>query len=342
MEILHSPAWGHLIRAAESMVRLPPSLEWRVCRDILKEHPGGKLFRSCKFVGRRVSRVARRTIDRVCEVLPGRLCVLASNEMPSVEFLRQAVFLMEFVRLLSGRRESPAVVLIMLDIPKVAPRTRGKNVACPDKVNSGACFNRKAILVWRKEEMLKVLIHELVHAYSLEEGIFDDRELMRLHENLFALSPESMRAPKEAVTEVITALITSVLHAHMTHSDPWRVWEQQTVWCLDRVALIRPLIHRDETTGAYVQSTDMLSYYVLKAGWMLMVLKGGQHLAGTFLRNTVLGTQAGPTALLRPPMRLVRAYRPSASRCGSSLRMTPPGILGDPAPSDLQDTVVSL
>lgn len=40
----------------------------------------------------------------------------------------------------------------------------------PDNINSGSCIAFDSIVIWRTEEILKVLIHELIHFFMLDFG----------------------------------------------------------------------------------------------------------------------------------------------------------------------------
>lgn len=202
------------------------------------------------------------------------------------------------------------IVVMMLDIPKV---WRGH--ADPMAINSGVCYGGSVILIWRMEELFKVLIHEHVHAFGL------DRLPSIMMPSVVDLAPGSASSPTESVTEAITALLSSILEGILTGRPADDVFRDQVVWCTHRAAFVWRELPRGP--DGVVQSTDAVAYYVVKTLW-LWEMCHDTSLKGVFLGGTVLGTAGGGAAGVRrgKPPRWLR-WRVT----DDSLRMSPPGLL---------------
>lgn len=154
------------------------------------------------------------------------------------------------------------------------------NKSLPDKanivlstinVNSGYCISKRnqpslfEIYVFRAEEHIKVLIHELIHALGLDRK-FNDYDLN--HEIMFNINGRRNRISSnmpislcETYTEILALLIysryyhlsihTQIEHSLITVAKILRYYEYNSLLDLSK--------------GVFKQRTNVLSYYILKA-----------------------------------------------------------------------------
>lgn len=246
-------AWKRTFQDVLHETRVPP-VQW-----IRKVHALKNLeaFKAASFIAPSIRKRMLETVDY--EWSPKEhlhlFCVTPDSDAESVAFV--CMLVTEFFRRVFHRNE-PDVNIVLLDIPKLFPPAL-KNFADPEYVNSGVTFGSHTILIWRKEELTKVLIHELVHAYQMDRFI-PDKELSALFHQLFTISGDSACVPREAVTELVTMVISAIL----VSPDNYRsVFAHQVSWGWHQSRLIVSKLPRD-ARGRMIQKTDVLSYYVLR------------------------------------------------------------------------------
>lgn len=99
----------------------------------------------------------------------------------------------------------------LLDDKKV---NHGNHILVPDEVNSGEAYvidNSSVISIWRKEELLKVTIHELIHGL-LYDYRNDSADIVTYYQKKYNITSERVNT-YEAYTEIFTDLIHSYLLA---------------------------------------------------------------------------------------------------------------------------------
>ena len=259
------------------------------------------------------------TVEWCWEALPGRLYLVYDQQHKDVveAYARCAWIISEYMWRLTRHKPAapPAVMLVLHDAPK-----KWDGCACPRAINSGVCFGDYFIMVWRMEEMFKVLIHEHVHAYKWDV-------LPVKHIEFIKVAPTSARAPREAITETITTLMTSHIESLLTGSPMKDILREQVGWATNQAAYLWSVLPKDKE-GRFIQATDAVSYYILRALWLWDLhpdVDGCEELRGLFLQNTLFpearkGTLDSRKLRYRLPVRRFRKVKPS-------LRMSPPGLL---------------
>jgi len=157
--------------------------------------------------------------------------------------------------------------IFMVHNPKTYSRSIGGLVGTPTNVNSGRAIGNK-VFIWRKEEICKVFIHEMVHLLELDMGGSRDsvnKNLMGVLDVKFTKS--SIYSLHESFTETVTKILYSKFLAQMrgTHFDT-ELYTQVT-WSLQQCANILHLNGIRDFTKEFIieQDTFMYEYYVLHA-----------------------------------------------------------------------------
>ena len=99
----------------------------------------------------------------------------------------------------------------LLDVKRVLDND---NIFDKEEVNGGACGSmddRCDITVWRKEEVLKVSIHELIHGLSYDYKE-DSTDILNHYKGKYDITSEKVNT-YEAYTEIFAALLHSYLIA---------------------------------------------------------------------------------------------------------------------------------
>jgi hypothetical protein len=151
-----------------------------------------------------------------------------------------------------------------------APKTLGD----PIRINSGYTEfvgrTRRKVVIYRREELLKVLTHEMIHALGLD-GNQNDPGHSRALADRFCLcdrSDTSMTRPEEAYTDAWAIIINASLR-NTPIEDEQRHCVQQCAALLVWFGFSSiEDFERDSGSGpqrCLPQSTSLLSYYVLKS-----------------------------------------------------------------------------
>lgn len=209
-------------------------------------------------------------------------------------YINRFIHICNFISQLALQPQHIIIIYIDIDIDKKVPKN-GINTCEPEHINSGVCINREVIIVFRREEATKVVLHELIHAYNLD--LVQHQASMMTLRDLVPIDKESVFLPNEAVTDAIAL----ILYAYL--STPWfkdmsasERFEQDCMWTYIQAAKILKLNkvklkgkHNNDTSNVMHQSTACMSYYVLKAAlfweiqknkniFLFKVLLGGSNL----------------------------------------------------------------
>ena len=106
--------------------------------------------------------------------------------------LQLIVWRIECMRYLFNNNKKLELWIIPTKYKKEIPKNK---IITPDVINSGSCYifsenENGIIMLWRKEELLKVLLHELCHSFKLDrkyigqEEVYAEYYALLLHINL--------------------------------------------------------------------------------------------------------------------------------------------------------------
>tara|TARA_B110000879_G_scaffold191802_1_gene257281 strand:+ start:446 stop:1513 length:1068 start_codon:yes stop_codon:yes gene_type:complete len=98
-----------------------------------------------------------------------------------------------------------------------------------DQVNSGSCMKQRnggksIIHIWRKEEILKVTLHEIIHALRLD-NYTDDDTIIRHYENKYDINVSKINT-HEAYTEIWANLVNCFLISQKYNTSPKKVFSK--------------------------------------------------------------------------------------------------------------------
>lgn len=136
------------------------------------------------------------------------ICYSTESEEEIKEFLQIVTGIVSFMDHVSHNEEINKLTLsfYLLDDKK---EVRDVDILGPDEVNGGATIMtyNPSIIMWRKEEICKVLIHELVHAFAYDhsrEG--DTSDIIKHYQQKYDVSSQTLNI-FEAYTEIWAELI---------------------------------------------------------------------------------------------------------------------------------------
>lgn len=151
-----------------------------------------------------------------------------------------------------------------------------KDQLCPNNINSGCSVKGEYVMVWRREEVRKVLIHELVHLYDFD---------IIMHPNYNAIEREIHKKFKisgidyvnEAYTEIFALIIHTMYVSHRNQENVNIGLTYELLFSLLQCAKIIKFFDGDNYDSLqhikFKQSTSVLSYYIIKTLLLININK---------------------------------------------------------------------
>lgn len=144
----------------------------------------------------------------------------------------------------------------------------------PNHVNSGSTSNRSYIQIWRKEEMFKVFIHELIHLFSY--GFVDNRGIAKKSlKDKINIDKNCLILPNEAYVDTWAIILNSLYLANrLKLKDMFQfILKNEIYFCMYQTAKI--IKHYGFTKfddlfdknhpKEIKQGTSVFSYYIIKS-----------------------------------------------------------------------------
>jgi hypothetical protein len=135
----------------------------------------------------------------------------------------------------------------------------------PIHINSG--FSSSHIVIWRRQEILKVAIHELLHLYSIDlsDEYFKNHDIFKIFENNNTPTNNTISEPRwnEGITEALATIIHLSIMRHLYQTDSANLY---LMLDLERshAKLIASLIYNKYLPSESKESTSVFSYFVVK------------------------------------------------------------------------------
>lgn len=142
------------------------------------------------------------------------------------------------------------------------------NLLSSTNINSGSSISGINIMIWRKEEIYKVLIHELIHFFEIDFNIFDEG-YTKLNKYLCKkYNIEFIDCPNESYTECLAILINSCFVSFHTNIaiDQILLYEMiYTIFQISKILTFFEINSSDELyTKKITQTTSVFSYFIVK------------------------------------------------------------------------------
>ena len=165
-----------------------------------------------------------------------------------------------------------SIVLIGYEGKRVLPASKAPITAF--HVNGGVTWWNDMmldarVLVYRREEIIKVLTHELIHAFNL-----DEKHIERKHEEWFN-SHFGIRCKSitlnESFTDALAVLINTVVYSRVSNTDVHANLRREIRHMVKTAATVlnhlgyQKIGNKLKIPGQVCENTHVTSYYVLKA-----------------------------------------------------------------------------
>ena len=154
------------------------------------------------------SRVCRSIINKLTNCIrfenEDRLILIYYEDFKDVK-IKYIDSILNFLDNFTKKRNKYKLIIYLSDEPK---NLNSKlNYIGPDNVNSGYSISNRCVCIWRKEELNKVLFHEMVHYLNLH--LIDYQYLFNDYFTKFNLESKFLNA-NEAYTEILALFLLSV------------------------------------------------------------------------------------------------------------------------------------
>jgi hypothetical protein len=203
----------------------------------------------------------------------GTINILFVNEY-NIEQLEK--YMMNIIQTLyeySIKKRKVNIIIILTDFKKQLPDNK-ENVIDIHNVNSGMS-DGKNIIIWRFEEIKKVLIHELIHHYCLDFGYMDDHSQKKYYEAKLYKNYNIINKNGIIINEGITEILATIINCITTDADDltkllvYETWHSfiQVSKILNHYGFkkIDEFIGLDKTDKMWRENTNIFSYYFIKS-----------------------------------------------------------------------------
>lgn len=159
------------------------------------------------------------------------------------------------------------IVLFMGKNKKFIPSNSQMELT-PNEINSGSSIEGTIIMIWREEEIYKVLIHELIHYFGIDFHTSDKiyPKINSLFSQNFIIN--GIDRVNESYTEILALTINSIIFSHIFNVNFYDVIAYEKLFSYFQVAKICTIFnyksYSELKKKGIKQSTSACSYYVIK------------------------------------------------------------------------------
>jgi hypothetical protein len=179
---------------------------------------------------------------------------------PDMNFIMNII---TFFRTFTKKDMDVTLVIFYCNQKKYFPNEK---LITSENINSGCTVRGKYVYVWRKEEFYKVLIHELVHYFSID---YNSQEPDALEKSLHKLIDiEGDDVVNEAYTEIFAVTINSVIRSVDYNIAFSTIINYENAFTHFQIAKIINLFDGQSYDDLYnitiKQNTSLVSYIIVK------------------------------------------------------------------------------
>jgi len=139
---------------------------------------------------------------------------------------------------------------------------------CSDNINSGSCLPGKFVNIWRKEELIKVLVHELIHFHGFDFNHMD-HDYNKLQQVIDSkINVNGTDRCNESYTESLAILIYLCIMSKLLNIPFDTLFAMELKFLLFQVCktikYFKGSSIRDMFRITFLQNTSVRSYFIIK------------------------------------------------------------------------------
>jgi hypothetical protein len=186
------------------------------------------------------------------------------------------MFILKFMKNLAksyGIKHNP-IELVLLMSPQKKLKTNIKFLG-PENINSGSTYANHKVFIWRYEEVYKVLIHELIHFFMFDQGIFM-KSLISNSINKHCIIGEDRE--NESYTESFALIIHTYLLSKflkksffelINYEINFSIYQCKKIMNFYKIKNIADIIYKTSCNNPIKQKTAVFSYFFIKTSLMI-------------------------------------------------------------------------
>jgi hypothetical protein len=183
--------------------------------------------------------------------------------------------IVNFMKLLSDYKKKINLIIFVGNQKKFLTY---ENYICEDNTNSGSNIKYVEIVIWRMEEIYKVLLHELIHYTGIDfsnksdemKKIFDDNFNILGFDNVFESYTETLAVILNSV--VISELLNISFDKIITYEIKFSLFQVAKICVFFGIKDFEDLFNKN-IKSKFIQSTSVCSYYIVKTLLLLNLNK---------------------------------------------------------------------
>ncbi len=163
---------------------------------------------------------------------------------------------------------------LIVFLGKQRKQTFNNDILTPININSGSCYRKVLVNVWREEELEKVLFHELLHFYECDFHIYESNYnlLKSFVQDTFSIDNDSDKV-NESINEMMAILLHMIYQSERLHMDLNIIYSYEIFFSMFQVAKIitfyngssyENLFKSNPNNIKIKQTTSVLSYFIIK------------------------------------------------------------------------------
>ncbi len=183
--------------------------------------------------------------------------------------LNKIVHIIKLMKCITGNPTPPTIRILLSKQKKCLNNLYGK-VLMPIHVNSGSSLTGEFVQIWRREELYKVLIHELIHFYDIDfkeqvnNKALDLKKYLKTEYNI-----NGHDCANESYTEFLALLINCCFSSVYLNINVTTLFNYEIKFTLFQICKILKFLNINSFKDGVAQSTSALSYYYIKGLFLI-------------------------------------------------------------------------
>ena len=219
----------------------------------IKAYLHNKTFIYCKL---------QDSLNTICMYIPSNQNIPSIEKLPKIRIM---LHIINFMRKIGNNNNPLFLNILYTDVNK---KFDGQLVLGSSHVNSGSSVRGQNILLFRKEEFEKVLIHEMIHFMELD--FYGEFNTNYFYDN-YGLTQVKLY---ESFTDSLAIIINSLMVSFYTGYDYCVLLEREIKYVMFQCAKI--IKHYNVVSFSHLknkikQSTAVFSYYIVKSAMLYSI-----------------------------------------------------------------------
>jgi|TARA_B100001093_G_scaffold229695_1_gene220218 hypothetical protein len=229
------------------------------------------------FVSTRVLRdIINNIIVKTTYIMNNRKIIIFSKTFIKDKLINKIDSILNFFNYLTNKNNFYEVQIYLSDEKKKI--NSNHNFLGPDNINSGLTLPGHYIILFRKEEMIKVLFHELIHYLDLDMRNYQ-KELFFLYDKV-NLKADIIN-PNEGYTEILALILLNIWESNYKNIKINNFLEKklnfELYWSFIQITKILKFFNYKsfdklfKNENIFYQKTNVLSYFFFKTILLLNI-----------------------------------------------------------------------